>query len=59
MNKDKQILIVSDFTYPNYAGGVSRHVYDVFTCMLNFNYPVKLISRKKRPEPLFNYRSNF
>ena len=50
MNKDEQILIVSDFTYPNYAGGISRHVYDVFTCMLNFNYPVKLISRKKKDQ---------
>ena len=47
MDKDKQILIVSDFTYPNYAGGISRHVYDVCRHMKALKIPVKLISRAK------------
>ena len=47
MDKDKQILIVSDFTYPNYAGGISKHVYDVCRHMKELKIPVKLISRAK------------
>ena len=47
MHKDKQILIVSDFTYPNYAGGISRHVYDVCRHMKALKIPVKLISKAK------------
>ena len=43
-------MIVSDFAYPNYAGGVSRHVYDVFRNMTTLKMPVKLISRAKNKE---------
>ena len=42
----KKILIIGDYCYPNYAGGSSKHVYDL---MKNFpsEFDLKLITRAK------------
>lgn len=42
----KKILIIGDYCYPNYAGGSSKHVYDL---MKNFpsEFELKLITRAK------------
>ena len=41
------ILILSDFTYPNYIGGVPRHVYEISKYLYKNQFPFLVITRKK------------
>ncbi|MCC8088785.1 MAG: glycosyltransferase family 4 protein [Rikenellaceae bacterium] len=52
----ERITIISDFCYPNFAGGSSKHVFDL---MINFpqeKFEVKLMTREKSPDS--NYLAN-
>ena len=53
MGKNK-ILLISDFSYPDYSGATARHTYEIYKYMLDKGVPVKLISREKNINNSYN-----
>lgn len=45
----KQITIISDFCYPNFAGGSSKHVFDLLMNFPEEEFNLKLVTRSKNP----------
>ena len=43
----KKITIIGDFCYPNFAGGSSKHVFDLLTYFPEYDCNVRLLTRRR------------
>lgn len=49
----KKITIIGDFCYPNFAGGSSKHVFDLLMYFTQYDCNVRLLTRSRDPNSLY------